>query len=87
MKLLFLVASLYIAYLILTKKKNINKSNSVQAKKQSKSDYKYSPRQVKRKTKIDPMSKLDPIQPRKIVFCDNCGSERVYRESMETCCG
>ena len=87
MEFLILVASLYIAYLFLTKKKNTNKSNSVQAKKRSKRDYKYSPGQVKRKAKIDPMSKLEPIQPRKIVFCDNCGSERVYRENMETCCG
>ncbi len=87
MELLILVSFLYIFYLFLPKKKNTNKSNSVQAKKQSKSRYKYSPGQVKRKAKIDPMSKLDPIQPRKIVFCDNCGSERVYRENMETCCG
>ena len=87
MELLILVAFIYIVYLFLSKKKNTNKSNSVQAKKQSKAKSKYSPGQVKRKAKIDPMIQLDPIQPRKIIFCDNCGSERVYRENMETCCG
>jgi len=46
----------------------------------------YNPGQYKRKPKIDPKSKLDPIEPRKVIVCDICGSERMYRENMETCC-
>lgn len=64
------------------KKRNPTKNSQ---KKKPKT-YKYSPGQVKKKPRIDPKSKLEPINPRKIVLCDICGSERMYRENMENCC-
>ena len=60
-----------------TKKSNLT-SNKDQKKSAAKKKYKkrkYNPGQKKSKPKIDPMSRVDPIEWTKFTVCDVCGSE------------
>ena len=87
-----LLILLLIIFIFFSSKKSSSKSETVIKTKTLKKQEpkvekkRYSPGQYKRKPKIDPKSKLDPIEPRKVLICDICGSERMYRENMETCC-
>ena len=60
-----------------TKKSDLT-SNKDQKKSAAKKKYKkrkYNPGQKKSKPKIDPMSRVDPIEWTKFTVCDVCGSE------------
>jgi hypothetical protein len=59
-------------------KKSDLTSNKVQKQSIAKKKYKkrkYNPGQKKSKPKIDPMSRVDPIEWNKFTVCDVCGSE------------
>ena len=61
----------------ITKKSDLT-SDKVQKKSAVKKKYKkrkYYPGQKKSKPKIDPMSRVDPIEWSKFTVCDICGSE------------
>ena len=59
-----------------TKKSDLTSSKD-QKKSAAKKKYKkkYNPGQKKSKPKIDPMSRVDPIEWSKFTVCDVCGSE------------
>ena len=73
---IILIALVVIIYLLNFSK---NKTPNIQTKntniKHKRKPRAYSPGQVKKKPKVSPESKLDPITWEKFVICQYCGSE------------
>tara|TARA_A100000164_G_C21933481_1_gene786856 strand:- start:3330 stop:3584 length:255 start_codon:yes stop_codon:yes gene_type:complete len=81
---IILIALVVIIYLLNFSK---NKTPNIQTKntniKQKLKSRAYSPGQVKKKPKVSPESKLDPITWDKFFICQYCGSEN--RREVECC--
>lgn len=65
-----------------------NQQNHTKEKKSpvKNSPYKYNPGQVRKKSKISPESKLDPITWDAYVVCNVCGSEKKANQGEIICC-
>lgn len=67
--------------------KNYQKNHTKEKKSLVKnSSYKYNPGQVRKKSKISPESKLDPITWDAYVVCNVCGSEKKVNQGEIICC-